>query len=181
MSNTELEGAEASAEATNKGVVPAGYAQKMKGREKTWLDGFIDEQAKEVTGEESERKIALKDDEGNPQLDDEGEQLYRVIKTKPKASINSENLLKLAAANGIPEDVLAKYEQLNAGMQRMNIGNRLRAKARKQHGLFDIDGNEVSAPADFLESLDAPEEPTHNMDGTKIPVAKPEKADKEAA
>lgn len=179
MSDTELEGAEGATE--NKGVVPAGYAQKMKGREKTWLDNFIDGQAKEVSGEAGERQIALKDEEGNPQLDDDGEPMFKVIATKPKESINSEKLLSLAAANGVPEDVLTKYEDLNAGMQRMNIGNRLRAMARKQHALYDIEGNTVEVPADYLSEIGAKDEPTHNMDGSKIPVAKPEKADTEEA
>jgi hypothetical protein len=52
----------------------------------------------------------------------------------------------------------------------MTLGNSLRAEARHRHGLMNLEGVFVDAPAEFLG--DHPK--TKNQDGSKIVVAKAE-------
>ena len=81
---------------------------------------------------------------------------------KGKDVVNLENLTSLAEENH-----LTVKEYVNAGMARMNVGNMLRAAARKRGGLF-IKGRWTKAPEDFevLEPL------THGRDGEKLAVKK---------
>ena len=52
------------------------------------------------------------------------------VRTEDGIRVDLEKLRRFADANGCWQD---KYERLNPGQQRMNVGNRLRAKVAKGH------------------------------------------------
>ncbi len=87
---------------------------------------------------------------------------------KGKSVVDSTKLAALAKENKVP----LKDEYPNTGLLRMNVGNMLRARAKKRGGLF-INGKWTDAPSDF-ECLNPT---TENRDGTPIPKAKSAKAD----
>jgi len=108
-----------------------------------------------------------------------------------KPEFNANKLFKLAALNKVPKDKIdaAKTQiDTNPGHMRMNIGNALRGAGRRRFGLYDLDGDWMDAPDEFLvnskgEALDGPAE---DHDGVKIKAnndnaAAPAKADKKAA
>jgi hypothetical protein len=97
------------------------------------------------------------------ETDDEGNVVKRG--RKGKKVLDLEALKALAADNAIE---VKAYP--NPGMYRMNVGNMLRAAARKRGGLV-IDGEFTSAPSDF----EVNEKITENPDGSKI-TAKVEEA-----
>lgn len=72
---------------------------------------------------------------------------------------------ELAYVNGV--EIPESYANLNIGMQRMNIGNRLRAQANKRGGLKGRDGKFVTG-----EGLPTP---THDQDGNALKAAKQKK------
>lgn len=91
--------------------------------------------------------------------------------TLKKTSFNLDKLFALAEENKLD---VAKYkadvDKPGApGRLRMTIGNMLRSAARKRHGL-NIDGEFVEADKDFIGDSAK----THNPDGSKIKVEKPE-------
>lgn len=75
-----------------------------------------------------------------------------------KDELNVEAIKTLAAENH-----LTVKDYPNVGMYRMNIGNMLRAAARKRHGLY-INGKWTAAPKDFKVNDKA----TENHEGHKI-------------
>lgn len=88
---------------------------------------------------------------------------------KGKATTDVDALKAIADANNI-----TYKEYPNPGMYRMNIGNMLRAAARKRHGLFLPTGADGAiewkdAPAEFIGEFELKE----NQDGSKIVKAKP--------
>lgn len=89
---------------------------------------------------------------------------------KGKDIVNVDNLKAIALENQLE---FKSYP--NPGMARMNVGNMLRAAARKRHGLI-IGGKFVKAPEGFTVNA----EKTENPDGTKI-AKKAEKPETEKA
>lgn len=85
---------------------------------------------------------------------------------KGKDELDVDAIKALAAENN-----LTVKDYPNTGMYRMNIGNMLRAAARKRYGLT-INGVWVDAPEGFTVN----ETKTHNPDGSKIAPAKDDKA-----
>ena len=85
--------------------------------------------------------------------------------TKGKREFDIEGATAWAEENGL---TVKTYP--NPGMYRMNIGNMLRAAAKRRHGLMR-DGKFRKAPDDFPVN----EEKTEKPDGTKIAKAKPKK------
>jgi hypothetical protein len=93
--------------------------------------------------------------------------------------INADAVEALAVANAV---TIKEGGYPNDGMLRMNVGNMLRAAARKRHGLnlptedglatSKSDYVFVEAPDDFTVN----DEKTHNADGSKIAKAKPAEA-----
>jgi hypothetical protein len=75
--------------------------------------------------------------------------------------------------NGIVDDKkkMVKDGKKGAGRARMDLGNMLRARARRRHGLLDIKNQKLTPPADFLAGC--PKEPTETLGGEKIAKAKP--------
>lgn len=62
--------------------------------------------------------------------------------TEDGTAISPRKLRAFAKANGV---WVPSYKDLNVGMQRMNVGNRLRAKIRKGHKMVWKVGKEVEA------------------------------------
>lgn len=142
--------------------------EKYRGRYKggsDWIGKVINDQC------------VVTDDEGkNPKLD-------------------LDKLFALAEVNGLSvENHRATADQTNApGRLRMTIGNMLRGKAKKRHGLYAIDKTELVPDSDFAvnpersEDLDGNELETESKrkkreekEAKAAEVAK-KKADKEAA
>jgi len=98
-------------------------------------------------------------------------------KEKVVRHLDVDRMLELAVRNGANVDKLrAGKDSPNApGRIRMSVGNMLRSRAIKRHGLYDLQGNVVDAPREFLQDNEAPDQPTETLDGEKI------KAEKEAA
>ena len=102
----------------------------------SWVNEFIDAQ----TNAESE----VTSDEG------------KTSTVKPTSEQRHTSLLRLADVNKI-----TYKEYPNPGMYRMNIGNMLRAAAKKRGGLRGVDGE--------FHVWDEVETPTHDQDGVKFP------------
>lgn len=73
------------------------------------------------------------------------------------------------------EDFAEKYAKLNVGMQRMNMGNRLRAKVRT------IDAEEKSNEGDGLKALTKAAAPFAKARDQRVAAAAKEKAEKQKA
>ena len=117
------------------------YKGKYKGKDRDWLANFID-------GE-----VVV---DGIPAH--EG-------KTAPKY-VSVERLLALGEINGVDVSKIAVGTGNSvAGRVRMTIGNSLRARAKRRHGLLNIAGSFVQAPTEFIGDSLLVEKP----DGTKIP------------
>jgi hypothetical protein len=150
--------------AENKSIIGEKYRGKYTGAG-DWLAGMIDGQVQTPEFKDKTTK------------DEDGVETTRSVATGQKP-VDLKKLFELAEANGI--DAEARYgdqiERPNAtGRLRMTIGNMLRARARKRHGLNDLEGNFVAADADFVG--DHPK--TQHPDGSKIAVEQPV-ADEEA-
>lgn len=109
--------------------------------------------------------------------DDDGNVTQKAVAAKKgKTLTNLDALHAFADANNI-----SYKEYANIGAARMNIGNMLRAAAKKRMGLFvpanddgDFGTTEwANAPDEFLAQYGVTEA-THNPDGSKIVKAKPE-------
>jgi hypothetical protein len=98
-------------------------------------------------------------------------------KEKTTRRLDVDRMLELAVRNGANVDKLqAGKDSPNApGRIRMSVGNMLRARAIKRHGLYNLQGEVVNAPREFLQHNEAPSQPTETIDGEKI------KTEKEAA
>ena len=83
-----------------------------------------------------------------------------------KDGLNLDRLLDLAAKNGADVDKFrGDVGKKNApGRLRMTIGNMLRSRARKRHGLFNLNGDWVEATDEFIEDRPLVE----TRDGEKI-------------
>ena len=148
-------------------IIDAKYKERYRDNP-DWLATLIHDQC----FVQHTKEVAVKDDEGN----DTGK---TEVVNAGRPELNLEALFDLAEKNGIAarEKYGDQADKKNApGRLRMTIGNSLRAAARKRHGLYDVDGNWLDAPADFVG--DRPK--VQNPDGSKIAKAKPEK-EKEAA
>lgn len=143
-----------------KSIIPAKYADRYKSPD--WLGTFIDGQVKTTVFRD---KVTKHKDE------ETGEEFEKTesVSTGKKA-LDLDKLFDLCKANAIDTaDMEAQRDRKNApGRIRMTLGNSLRAAARHRHGLFNLDGEWVEAPADFVGDSAK----THNPDGSKIKVEK---------
>lgn len=151
-------------EKQTKSIIGSKYQDRYK--EKDWLGQFIDANVTEASTREKVTKT--KDEDGN-----EVETVETVV--LKKRTLNLDKLFELSKANHI--DTTAMEEQRDRknapGRIRMTLGNSLRAAAKHRHGLFDLEGNWVEAPEEFVGDGVK----TQNPDGSKIVVAKVEAAE----
>lgn len=154
------EATEATTEAAvSKSIIGAKYRDGYKGAE-DWLSSTIDANVRTPV-----MKTEVKTAEDGTKTEVEVE--------TAKTAVDLSKLFALAIANHLDiEKYRGDVGKVNAaGRLRMTIGNMLRAKAKKRHGMFVLveGGSEwVDAPADFYG--DQPK--TENTDGSKIVVAK---------
>lgn len=148
-----------------KSIVDPKFRDKCKGDD--WMGEFIKSEATLMV----DKKVTeTKGDE-------------KVTKTiKAPGGVDVDALFKLAEKNHVD---VSKYEAQKdshgfAGRFRMTLSNILRARAAKAHGVFNKGGTWVSAPTDWLKARGAPESPTHDRKGVKIPVPKADKPATEA-
>lgn len=169
----------AAAKATNDGkgksIVDPKYRERMKGREPDWV-------AKRITEHSTATKTVTRS-----KTEGEGEAAKKVNYDETvNVGVDIDKLEALAKMNKLPVDGLLKTKANHGfgGRFKMTVSNLLRAAVKQRHGMFipDTKGIPVwlSAPKDFLTEKGAPDKPTHNQDGTKIAVPKPEKPAKEA-
>lgn len=144
-----------------KSIIPARYLGRYK--DKDWLGEFIDAQA--TTAVTKDKKTTVKADDGTDTTTTE------TVETG-KRKLDIDKLTALAKANHVDTSKLeAQSERPNfAGRARMTWGNSLRAAAKHRHGLYDLEGNWIEAPAAFLGEAAK----TQNPDGTKIVTKTPE-------
>lgn len=92
--------------------------------------------------------------------------------------LDIDTLFGLAANNGIDTTNLEKHRDTpnGVGRIRMTLANMLRSRARKRHGLYDVEGNVVDAPKDFIG--DSPR--VESLDGERLREAKPETQSEDA-
>ncbi len=143
-----------------KSIIPEKYQGKYKGAE-DWLSKFIDDQVKVVPMKDK----TVTEGEGDDAI------TKTITVAAGKAKLDLDKLFALTDANNIDsKDMQAQRDRKNApGRIRMTLGNALRAAAKHRHGLNNLDGNFVEAPAEFIGEAVK----THNPDGSKIVVAKP--------
>ncbi len=121
----------------------------------------------------------VKDEDGNVTT----EAVAAVRGKKGKDEINEDAITALAVANGV---VVKEGGYPNPGSLRMNVGNMLRAAARKRHGLNVptseglIDGEVEFEFSDAPDDFEVSETKTHNPDGTKIAPVKADTAEEAA-
>lgn len=134
-----------------KSIIDPKYRNK---RDKDWLAEFIDGQVKDRVM----KTVKVKDEEGNVT----GEEQVPSAKT----AVDLDKLFALCAKNHIDTTKMEEQrDRPNApGRIRMTLGNSLRAAAKRRHGLYDLEGNWVEAPADFIGDAELKENP----DGSKI-------------
>lgn len=92
-----------------------------------------------------------------------------VVKRVAKTAVDFDSLIELGRVNFLPEDKLKAYAKSKkdagaTGRVRMSIGNMLRARALRRHGLYNLKGKWVNAPADFLDGA----EQTEDRKGEKL-------------
>ena len=164
---------------------PSGEPERrkdMKGA-RDWAGRFMEDNAltRGVGAKEAVEAVEeVKDEEGNVIT----EAVAGKPATKGKDVWDLDSMLLLAERNHIDTShaTFVSIREKNAvGRARMTIRNMLFSRAKKRHGLYDIEGNWVDMPADELEALGNPER-VEERDGTKIPrvkAAKEEKAEAE--
>ena len=81
------------------------------------------------------------------------------VEDQERDGVDVEKLHKLALENGFTPKV---HSKANPGLHRMTVGNALRARARKRHGLT-VNGKFLEASAAFCAGHDKAE----NADGSK--------------
>lgn len=79
----------------------------------------------------------------------------KVLEEGKAAVLCMDSLLSLAEKNGVPAESIADWRgQVGRpgapGRLRMTVGNALRARAKRRHGLIDLDDNFVHAAAEFI-------------------------------
>lgn len=155
---------------TDKSIIDPKYRNKTA---PDWLANFITEQ----TSATREKTVTRP----NPENPDE-----KITTTETVADgIDVDKLFALAEKNGLAAKTGKFEEQRDShgfpGRFRMTVRNMLQAVAKQRHGLFNIGGTFISAPADWLAAKGAPEKPTHEQDGTKIAPPAKAKAEEAAA
>lgn len=145
---------------TDKSIIDPKYRGK---RDSDWLASFIDEQVKEAVM----KTVKVKDEEGNVVSESQV--------PSAKTAVNLDKLFQLCDANNIDASKMKEQvDRPNApGRIRMTLGNSLRAASKRRHGLFNLDGEWVDAPAEFLGDAERKEE----RDGTKVAKPVPEAAE----
>lgn len=148
-----------------------------------WVGEFMEETAL-TKGVGAKPAVEAQEAVTETRVDDDGNEVKVVVReavkgkagTKGKDVWDLDKMFILAEVNGIDTatDTFSRIRDNNAvGRARMTISNMLRARARRRHGLFDVEGEWVEAPAHFVEGHELTERPN----GDKI--AKP-KAEKES-
>lgn len=145
---------EAAAPAERKSIIPAKYADAYKDRGPDWVGDKIAENCVDVT----------KNDKG-----------------KEVSSLDVSRLFDLAKVNNIDTDKYAdQVDRPNApGRLRMTLGNMLRARVKRRHGMFNCSGKWSNAPEAYLTSIgvEAGAKPSEKRDGEKIAKPKAPKED----
>lgn len=157
---------EAAAEAGPvKSIVSPKYRDAYKGKEPDWLGKLINSECTKT--EPRTRKVKSKDGEAT-----------ETVTEQVVVGVDTDKLLAMARKNGLDVDALEAQSGNHgfAGRARMTVRNMLQTVAKQRHGLYNVGGTFMSAPADWLTAKDAPEKPTHNQDGSKIEKPKAPKA-----
>ncbi len=96
----------------------------------------------------------------------------KIKNDKGKLVVDGDKLFALAEANNLDvKKYRGRWKSSTAGLTKMAISNMLRGAAGKRGGLKTAAGKTVKVPADLVK-----DDPTHNMDGTKIAKKKTAKA-----
>lgn len=109
----------------------------------------------------------------------------RVLEEGKAAQLCLDSLMNLAEVNAIdPKSVSYWRKQFNKpgapGRIRMTIGNMLRARAKRRHGLFDLEDNWVRADDEFIGDARRTEEPDGSPSAEVMEERAKKKADQEA-
>ena len=136
-------------------IIPSKYRDRPKTDD--WLTDFMESQCTNVEEKTFPEK---KDKEGN---------IKEAARTEEVRVFDLEKIYALALANGVPQAKIDNYRAnsrgpSDVGRMRMTVGNMLRARGRRRHGLNDLEGNFVEADEAFV----AGHSKTENPDGTKI-------------
>lgn len=148
-----------------KSIVSSKYRDAYKGKEPDWLGKLINAECTKT--EPRTRKV--KDAEGDGSS---------TVTEQVAVGVDTDKLLAMARKNGLDVDALEAQSGNHgfAGRARMTVRNMLQTVAKQRHGIFNVGGTFMSAPADWLVAKDAPEKPSHNQDGSKIEKPKAPKA-----
>jgi hypothetical protein len=142
-------------------IIDPKYRDRYK--EPDWLGEQINGACYEQTTKDVE--VPIKD----PDTGEDTGKTETQTKTVGKPKLNLDSFFGLCQENKIDTaDMEAQRDRKNAaGRIRMTLGNSLRANVKKRHGLY-VNGEWVGAPAEYLGSIGAPDEPTETRDGEKI-------------
>lgn len=120
-------------------IIGKKYAEKYRKGDGDWTSRFIDERVSDPITKERTKK------------GEDGQETTETVTLKG-TRVNLDKLFVLAEANYI--DVNAYRADVGkpnaAGRLRMTVGNRLRATAKRQHGLNDAEGTFHEADAETI-------------------------------
>lgn len=150
-------------ENTDKSIIDPKYRDKYSADARDFVGSVIDDSCTTAVTKDK----TVKDEDGNETTE---------TVTLKRREMDLDLLFTMAENNAID---VSKYrdqaDRKNApGRLRMTLGNMLRARAKRRHGIYDASGEWHDAPEDFLDGAERTEE----KDGTKI---KKETAHEEAA
>lgn len=109
----------------------------------------------------------------------------KVLEEGKAARLCMDSLLTLAEKNGVPAESVADWRgQVDRpgapGRLRMTVGNALRARAKRRHGLIDLDGNFVDADPEFIGDAKKTEKPDGSPSDEILEAQAAKKAEQEA-
>ena len=164
----------------SKSIVDPERRKEMKGA-RDWVGQFMEEQAltKGVGAKPAVEAVEeQKDEDGNVIV----EAVAGKAATKGKNVWDLDLMFVLAERNGIDttHKTFVGIREANAiGRARMTLHNMLKSRAKKRHGLFDVEGEWIQLDEVQLEELGNPER-VEERDGTKIPKVQAPKEEAQA-